>query len=169
MTDSPDSLRARLPYRPCVAMLVFNADGLVFTGQRRDTSIEAWQLPQGGVDPGETPETAAFRELEEEIGTANVTLLDRMEEPIRYDLPDHLLGRVWKGRYRGQDVRAFAMRFEGAESEFDLGGPHGEFVAWKWTPLVALPEMIVPFKRAMYEKLAARFAHLAESSPEPHH
>lgn len=161
MTESADSLRARLPYRPCVAMLVFNADGLVFTGKRRDTAVEAWQVPQGGVDPGETPETAALRELEEEIGTANVTLLDRMDEPLRYDLPDDLLGRVWKGRYRGQEVRAFAMRFLGSAAEIDLGGPHGEFVAWKWTPLADLPRMIVPFKRAMYETLVARFAHLA--------
>jgi len=161
VTDSPDSLRARLPYRPCVAMLVFNRDRRVFTGKRRDTSIEAWQLPQGGVDPGEDPETAAFRELEEEIGTANVTLLDRMEEPVRYDLPDELLGQVWKGRYRGQEVRAFAMRFEGSEAEIDLGGPHGEFVAWKWTPLAVLPDMIVPFKRGMYDQLVRRFAHLA--------
>jgi len=158
VTDAPGSPAA---YRPCVGMMVFNRDGLVFTGRRRDTSNDAWQMPQGGVDPGESLEQAALRELEEEIGTANVAILDRTEKPLYYDLPPDLQGKLWGGQYRGQVQHWFAMRFLGREAEIDLTGHHSEFDAWRWAPLTELPGLIVPFKRPVYEALVARFGHLA--------
>ncbi|MFQ5346946.1 MAG: RNA pyrophosphohydrolase [Rhodothalassiaceae bacterium] len=150
-----------LPYRPCVGMMLFNRDGLVWTGRRRDTPVEAWQMPQGGVDPGEDLETAARRELREEIGTDAVRILARLPEPLCYDLPPELLGRVWGGRYRGQCQHWFAMRFLGRDSDIELDQGEREFVAWRWTPVDDLPRLIVPFKRDVYERVVAAFRHLA--------
>lgn len=156
--------RERLPYRPCVGMMVLNRDGRVFTGRRMDTMVEAWQMPQGGVDPGEDYAEAALRELNEEIGTAKVAILDRTDAPIAYDLPDHLLGKVWRGRYRGQIMHWFAMRFTGSDADIDIATAHPEFEAWRWTPIDDLPKLIVPFKRQVYEQVIDRFRHLAMAS-----
>lgn len=149
-------------YRPCVGMMLFNDDGLVFTARRCDTPGDAWQMPQGGIDEGESLEQAALRELEEEIGTNDVRILDRTEEPLFYDLPKELRGKVWGGGYRGQAQHWFAMRYLGRDGDIDLSGPPREFEAWRWTPLAELPGLIVPFKRPVYEKLVDRFGYLAQ-------
>ena len=143
-------------YRPAVGILLLNPDDKAFVGQRIDTA-DAWQLPQGGIDAGEDPEAAAFRELREETGVASAEVLARSRGWLRYDLPDALAGNLWKGRYRGQRQKWFAMRHTGPESEIDIH-PGGEFSAWRWVCPRELPDLIVPFKRAMYVELLVEFA-----------
>lgn len=152
----PDS--TTLPYRPCVGMMVVNTAGLVFVAQRLDTPGEAWQMPQGGINEGEDPEAAALRELEEEIGTRNVRIVERTSDWLTYDLPAELIGKIWGGRYRGQKQLWFLMRFLGADSEINIHTSPAEFSAWKWMAIEELPRAIVPFKQALYEELVARFA-----------
>lgn len=161
-----------LPYRPCVGVMVLNRDGLVWTGHRiAETDSEfagtdkLWQMPQGGIDKGEEPYPAALRELYEETGMRSVSLLAEAPDWIHYDLPEHLVGIAFKGKYRGQTQKWFAFRFEGDESEIAINPPPGghtpEFDAWAWKPMRDLPELIVPFKRKVYEEVIAAFAHLA--------
>ncbi len=155
--------RDGLAYRPCVGVTLINADGLIFAGQRIDAPVPAWQMPQGGVDPGESPQEAALRELEEEIGVGSdrVELLDATPGWLRYDLPDELAGRIWGGGYRGQKQRWFLMRFLGADDEIDIATAHPEFSAWCWVDAQTLLDGIVDFKRDVYERVLARFgAHL---------
>lgn len=148
---------ATLPYRPCVGVTLFNPEGLVLVGQRIDSSTEAWQMPQGGMDEGESPAETAFRELEEEIGTAAARIVAEIEGWLNYDLPDHLVGKIWKGRYRGQTQRWFAMAFEGDDTDINLETEHPEFNAWQWVELETLPDLIVPFKRSLYEIICEEF------------
>ena len=164
MTDS-----SRLPYRPCVGVMLLNADGLAFIGRRaeRDGAPEGegqwWQMPQGGMDDGEAPEAAARRELREETGVRSVRFIGRTEDWLYYDLPAELVGSAWQGRYRGQRQMWFAARFEGEDSEIDLGPQPGhkrEFDAWRWVPLETLPSLVVPFKREVYAQVVAAFAPL---------
>lgn len=161
-----------LPYRPCVGIMVLNAEGLVWVGRRiaePDTEFEGtdrlWQMPQGGIDPGEDPMPAALRELYEETGMRSVSLIAEAPGWIDYDLPPHLVGIAFKGRYRGQTQKWFAFRFEGNEGEIAINPPPGghtaEFDAWAWKPMADLPDLIIPFKRGVYEKVIAAFAHLA--------
>ncbi|MBB4104139.1 RNA pyrophosphohydrolase [Allorhizobium borbori] len=161
-----------LPYRPCVGIMVLNAEGLVWAGRRLkegnteyDGSPQLWQMPQGGIDEGEDPELASLRELYEETGMKSVSLLAEAPRWINYDLPDHLIGIGLRGKYRGQTQRWFAYRFEGDESEIAINPPPGghtaEFDAWEWKPMADLPELIVPFKRQVYEAVVAEFSHLA--------
>ena len=138
-----------LPYRPCVGILMFNTDGLVFVGRRLDTP-DAWQMPQGGIDQGEAPSVAALRELSEETGTAAATIIAETAGWLTYDLPDELIGKVWKGRWRGQRQKWFAGRFDGTDSDINLNTGQPEFDAWRWVPLADLPNLIVPFKLALY-------------------
>jgi len=145
-----------LPYRPCVGVMLINADGMVFVARRKDTP-DAWQMPQGGIDEGETPRQAALRELEEEIGTAKAEILAESAGWHRYDLPPHLLGRVWGGRFRGQEQKWVLCRFTGQDTDIDLDTDHPEFDAWKWVPVADLTRLIVPFKRAIYEAVVAEF------------
>ncbi len=148
-----------LPYRPCVGVVLANRDGLVFTGERIDTP-GAWQMPQGGIDDGEPPEVAAFRELEEETGvSASLVRVDAMlPDWITYDLPDHLIGKLWKGRYRGQEQRWFLMRFQGSDADVTIEQPHQEFARWRWSTPDQVVRDIVPFKRDVYRKVIAGFA-----------
>ncbi len=148
-----------LPYRPCVGVVLANRDGLVFTGERIDTP-GAWQMPQGGIDDGEPPESAALRELEEETGvSASLVRVDAMlPDWIPYDLPDHLIGKLWKGRYRGQKQRWFLMRFQGVDADIDLEKHHQEFARWRWSTPDQVVRDIVPFKRDVYRKVIAGFA-----------
>lgn len=146
-----------LPYRPCVGVMLLNEKGEVFVGQRIDMTAEAWQMPQGGIDKGEAPLDAAFRELEEEIGTAKAEYLAETQDWLYYDLPDHLVGKVWKGRYRGQRQKWFAMRFLGRDEDIDLETEHPEFMAWCWLAPEKLPEVIVAFKQPIYEKILKEF------------
>lgn len=153
-----------LPYRPCVGIVLFNAAGKVFVAQRLDRYEDAWQLPQGGIDKGEQPLDAAFRELEEETGTANVELVGESADWLSYDLPSDLVGKVWQGRFRGQTQKWFAMRFLGSDEEIDpTAVSHPEFKSWRWTDLAQLPALAVPFKRDVYAAISAEFASLANS------
>ncbi|HEX4293190.1 MAG TPA: RNA pyrophosphohydrolase [Rhizomicrobium sp.] len=150
-----------LPYRPCVGVMLINSEGLVFVGRRIDQTVEGWQMPQGGIDPGETPEQAALRELKEEIGTDKAKPLREMEGWLDYDLPQHLLGVALKGRYRGQRQKWIAMRFTGRDGDIDVNTHEPEFADWKWLAMEALPRLIVPFKRDTYAKVIDAFRDLA--------
>ena len=150
-----------LPYRPCVGIMLINREGLVFVGRRIDQTIEGWQMPQGGIDDGETPLDAARRELKEEAGTDKADFLSEMEEWLSYDLPQHLLGVAFNGRYRGQRQKWFALRFTGKDSDINIKTENPEFGSWKWLALEALPRLIVPFKRDTYAKVIAAFRDVA--------
>ncbi|MEX1148323.1 MAG: RNA pyrophosphohydrolase [Sphingomonadales bacterium] len=151
-----------LPYRPCVGVILFNDDRRVLVGRRIDTTMEAWQLPQGGIDPGESPRDCAFRELEEEIGTRCADIIAETEDWLTYDLPPDLIGKVWKGRYRGQRQKWFVMHFRGTDDHINVATPHPEFSDWQWIRVRDLPDMIVPFKRDLYSELVRRFGPLIE-------
>ena len=146
--------------------MLLNALGDVFVAQRIDMPSDAWQMPQGGIDEGETPESAAWREMQEETGTRDAILLAEGRAWHRYDLPADLVPRLWKGRYRGQEQKWFAFRFTGADGDIALDSDHAEFSAWKWTPIATLPDLIVPFKRQLYSELVSEFGHLAVPTDE---
>ena len=148
-----------LPYRPCVGIMLLNSEDHVFVAQRINAP-GAWQMPQGGIDKGEEPRAAAFREMEEEIGTANAALIQEMDHWVSYDLPEHLIGVVWKGKYRGQTQRWVALRFLGSDDEIRIDTDEPEFDAWKWVEMADLPNLIVPFKREIYKEVVAAFRHL---------
>jgi len=163
---------SKLPYRPCVGVTLFNKGGLVWVGRRIDAPGEAegpgawWQMPQGGVDEGEELYDAALRELYEETNIRSARKIGELKDWLFYDLPPELLGKAWGGRYRGQRQKWLALRFEGKESEIDIHHPGGgkhkpEFMDWRWERLERLPELIVPFKRVVYEEVAKGFAKLA--------
>lgn len=162
-----------LPYRPCVGVMLLNTEGLAFVGRRseREGASEGaghgWQMPQGGVDPGETAEEAARRELWEETGVRRAEFIAQTEDWLLYDLPPELVGVAWQGRFRGQKQMWFAARFEGTESEVNLRprpDHKAEFDAWRWVPVAELPDLVVPFKREVYTAIVAAFAPLIEKS-----
>ena len=153
---------AELPYRRGVGVVLFNDEGKVFVAQRIDNPGPAWQMPQGGIDKGEEPIDAAWRELFEETGIKRAKLLAESKDWLRYDLPEALAVHLWKGKYRGQEQKWYAFRFTGKDSEVKIDGEHPEFSAWKWAPFRDVPKLIVPFKRALYDQVVAEFAHLAK-------
>jgi|SRR5262245_42164425 len=155
---------ASLPYRSSVGVVLFNGSGKAFIGKRIDQELEGWQMPQGGIDASEGPRAAALRELEEEIGTRNVSILREHKEWLIYDLPPHLIGRAWEGRYRGQRQKWFAMRFLGSDSEINLKTAHPEFSDWKWVDLGEALNLVVAFKRDVYQQVVAAFADLAKGN-----
>lgn len=159
--DAPDAAAiARLPYRRCVGIMLLDAGGRVFVARRIDTEVEAWQMPQGGIDEGETPEAAAWREMREEVGTTAAELLAESRDWLRYDLPAELVPRVWRGRFRGQEQKWFAFRFTGRDADINIATEQPEFLDWKWVEMARLPALIVPFKRPLYEAVVAEFRRL---------
>jgi putative (di)nucleoside polyphosphate hydrolase len=159
-------------YRPCVGIMLFNRSGLVFVGRRRKENIPErlrqgyeWQMPQGGIDAGEDPYQAALRELREETNVSSTTFLAESPDWYCYDLPSDGW-RKSRGRFRGQRQKWFALRFDGHESEINIDEPAGgqkpEFDAWRWETIGRLAELIIPFKRPVYDKVVETFGHLAE-------
>ena len=161
-----------LPYRPCAGMMVLNRKGLVFIGRRTDgpehvDATHVWQMPQGGVDPGEDTYKCALRELHEETNIRSVEHLATIDEWLRYDIPREIVGQAWKGKYRGQEQKWFALRFTGDDGEIDVKHPAGgshkpEFVEWRWARTNELPSLVVPFKRKTYERVVKEFAQYAK-------
>ena len=153
---------AHLPYRPCAGVMLLNPAGLVFVGQRLDSppGADAWQMPQGGIDPGEDAEAAAFRELGEETGIALhlAKVIARSPNELFYDLPPEMMGRMWKGKYRGQRQSWFLMRFLGEDADVNIATDHKEFRAWQWIEPHRLVDVIVPFKKELYRNVIAEFA-----------
>ncbi len=155
MTDT-----TTLPYRPCAGIMMIDRRGMVFVGQRLDTAIEAWQMPQGGIDPGEDAQAAALRELCEETGVTpdKVELIAEAPGEFTYDLPAELIGKAWKGKWHGQRQRWFLYRFLGVDADIAIDTPHPEFGAWRWIEPGELPAVIIPFKKLLYEKVLAALA-----------
>ncbi len=155
-------------YRRCVGVMLLNADGLVWIGRRFDKQNEEgtghwWQMPQGGIDKGEDSKLAAIRELREETSITSATVIGESPNWYNYDLPAHLIGKSWKGKYRGQTQKWYALRFTGQDSEINLAPPgqHQEFDRWRWAPMDEIPDLIVPFKREVYARVIADFRQLA--------
>jgi len=159
-----------LPYRPCAGMMVLNRAGLVFIGRRSSgpehiDATHVWQMPQGGIDRGEDPYKGALRELYEETNISSVEKLGEIAEWLVYDLPREIVGQAWKGKFRGQKQKWYALRFTGPESEINITNPAGghkpEFIDWRWVAMSKLPELVVPFKRQTYERVVAEFRKFA--------
>lgn len=162
MTAPPPADRPPEGYRPCVGICLIDRSGRIFVARRSDTP-DAWQMPQGGIDPGEAPATAALRELHEETGVTSAAPVDALPDWVLYDLPPDLRGRIWGGKWRGQAQRWFCLRFTGEESEIDLAHHAPEFDAWRWSTRSEVLAGIVPFKRAVYQHVLDAFApHLAD-------
>jgi putative (di)nucleoside polyphosphate hydrolase len=162
-----------LPYRPCAGLTVFNADGLVFVGRRaggpeHTDATHVWQMPQGGIDEGEEPFSAALRELYEETNIRSVEKLGEVPEWLTYDIPRDLVGQAWSGKYRGQKQKWFALRFTGEEREINITAPAGghapEFIDWRWAEISDLPDLVVPFKRETYERVVREFGKFAKAA-----
>ena len=146
------------PYRPCVGIFLLNNDGLVFAGRRIDSRAEAWQMPQGGIDAGESPLQACMREMREEIGTNTAELVNQHDDWLYYDIPLPLADRLWQGRYKGQKQKWMALRFTGDDSDIKIATEEPEFCEWKWLSPHDLVDLAVPFKRDVYQNVLAAFA-----------
>ena len=161
--------REQMPYRDCVGVAVFNADGRVFVGRRMpeddpEHTSEApspWQMPQGGIDKGEDPEKAVFREMKEEIGTDNARIIGVMEDWVTYDIPERTAKKLWGGKYKGQKQKWIALEYLGTDDDIDLeADDHPEFSQWKWVPIEDLLDYVVPFKRDVYKRVMEEFGDL---------
>ena len=151
-----------LPYRPCAGIMLLNNKGKVFVARRINTDVEAWQMPQGGIDNGEDSKAAAIRELEEETGITQADIIAEYPGWLTYDLPDELYGKVWKGHYGGQTMKWYVMRFRGEDSDINIKTKQPEFSSWRWVDMKDLKKIIVPFKRDIYIALSEKFSYLTE-------
>ena len=142
-----------LPLRTGVGIAVLNSKNQVFVGKRKDNPFDKWQMPQGGIDPNETPSVAMKRELEEETSIKNFKFLKEFNQWLEYELPENLIGKIWKGKYRGQKQKWFIVRFTGEEKEININTKYPEFIDWKWIDMKLLPDLIVSFKRHIYKKV----------------
>ena len=152
-------MKGALPYRPAAAVMLLNSEDKVFVAQRIDNALDAWQMPQGGLDPGEDPQAGALRELEEETGIPPhlVEILGKAPEELLYDLPLELMGKIWGGKYRGQTQHWFVARFLGSDADINIATAEPEFRAWKWVDASELVDLIVPFKRDLYAQVVESF------------
>ena len=155
-------MSSHLPYRPCVGIMLLNREGRVFVGKRIDQTVEGWQMPQGGIDKGETPKQAVMRELLEEVGTGKAKILAEMDDWVTYDLPEHLIGVAFHGKYKGQKQKWFALRFTGSDADINLTAHEPEFSSFQWVDMDKLLGLIVPFKRGTYAQVIAAFRPLAK-------
>ena len=142
-----------LPLRTGVGIVVLNSKNKVFVGKRRDNPFDKWQMPQGGIEPNESPALAMKRELEEETSIKSVKILKEFNQWLEYELPENLIGKIWKGMYRGQKQKWFIVRFTGEEDEINIKTKHAEFSEWKWLDINLLPELIVQFKKHIYKEV----------------
>ena len=147
-------------YRRCVGLVVINKDGLVFVGKRIDSNLNAWQMPQGGIENGESPRNAGLREMKEEIGTNNVKLIGEIDNWLNYDIPQKLSSKLWNGKYRGQTQKWLAFQFLGNDDEININTEDPEFKEWKWEEHKNLVNLAVPFKKDIYKKIINEFSHL---------
>jgi putative (di)nucleoside polyphosphate hydrolase len=151
------------PYRPCVGIMLINRDGRAFVGRRVDVFEEAWQMPQGGIDEGEPPRDAALRELHEEAGTDKAVIVAETKDWLTYDLPEPTAATRWGGKWRGQTMKWFALRFTGSDADIDLDAHQpAEFNEWRWHRIESLPDLVVPFKRPIYHAVVKEFAPVAK-------
>ena len=146
------------PYRPCVGLVVINEQGLVFAGRRLDSNSNSWQMPQGGIEKGESVLDAGLREMKEEIGTNNVILIGEMQEWLNYDIPNNLIKHLWGGKYRGQTQKWLAYKFLGKDKEINIKTKNPEFSDWKWMKSIELPQFAIPFKREIYIKVLKEYS-----------
>ena len=140
-----------LPYRTGVGIVVLNSKNKVFVGKRKDNPFDKWQMPQGGVDPNEPLVAAMKRELEEETSIKNIKILKEFNQWLEYDLPENLIEKIWKGKYKGQKQKWFIVRFTGEENEININTEYPEFIDWKWIDMILLPDLIVNFKKHVYK------------------
>ena len=143
-----------LPLRTGVGISVLNSKNQVFVGKRKDNPFDKWQMPQGGVDTNEPLLTAMKRELEEETSIKNIEILKEIDQWLEYELPENLIGKIWKGKYRGQKQKWFIVRFIGEENEININTKYPEFIEWKWVEITSLPDLIVKFKKHVYEEVS---------------
>ena len=143
----------RRPYRPCVGIMLINSNNQIFAGQRIDNHLEAWQMPQGGIDEGEDVETACFREMKEEIGTDKASIIAIHPEWLNYDIPEILADKLWEQKYRGQSQKWVALRFLGTDNDINIKTHIPEFSKWKWVSPQQLSSLAAPFKREVYENV----------------
>ena len=150
------------PYRPCVGIFLLNNEGKVFAGRRIDSRAEAWQMPQGGIDAGESPLDACMREMREEIGTNAAEFVGQHDDWLYYDIPLPLADRLWQGRYKGQKQKWIALRFIGHDDDINIATDEPEFCEWKWLSPYDLVDLAVPFKRDVYQNVLTAFSSILD-------
>lgn len=160
MFNNEENNSSLLPYRLAVGMMIINHKGQIFLGKRVDTKLQAWQMPQGGIDVGETPSKAAMREMEEEIGSKSGQIIAESKHWYSYDIPKFMIPKLWDGNYKGQKQKWFLIKFTGGDDDINLATDHPEFEAWRWADVSELPDIIIPFKKKLYKAVIEEFQSL---------